>query len=107
MNITAGGNGQARQIRAKHLLYILLGTAAILLVPLMAMQFTSEVNWTGGDFIVAGLLLGGSGLLFELATSKLRSRRTRVIAGAVIVLGFLFVWAELAVGIAGSPFAGS
>jgi len=107
MNITAGGNGHVRQIRAKHLRYILLGTAAMLLVPLVAMQFTSEVNWTGGDFIVAGVLLGGTGLLFELATSKLRSRRTRMIAGAVILLGFLFVWAELAVGIVGSPFAGS
>ena len=107
MNITAGGNGHVRQVRAKHLLYILLGTAAILLVPLVAMQFTSEVNWTGGDFIVAGALLGGTGLLFELATSKLRTRRTRMMAGVAIVLGFLFVWAELAVGLVGSPFAGS
>jgi len=107
MNITAGGHGHVRQVRAKHLLYILLGTAAILLVPLVAMQFTSEVNWTGSDFIVAGVLLGGTGLLFELATSKLRKSRTRMIAGAVILLGFLFVWAELAVGIVGSPFAGS
>ena len=107
MNIAAGGNDHVRQIRAKHLLYILLGTAAILLVPLVAMQFTSEVNWTGGDFIVAGVLLAGTGLLLELATSKLRTSRTRMIAGAVILLGFLFVWAELAVGIVGSPFAGS
>ena len=107
MNITAGGNAQVRQVRARHLLYILLGTVAILLVPLVAMQFTSEVNWTGSDFIVAGVLLGGTGFLFELATSKLRTRRTRMIAGVVVVLGFLFVWAELAVGIVGSPFAGS
>ena len=106
MNLTAGGN-QVKQIRARHLLYILLGTAAILLVPLVAMQFTSEVNWTGGDFIVAGVLLAGTGMLVELATSRLRTRKTRMMAGAVIVLGFLFVWAELAVGIVGSPFAGS
>jgi len=107
MNITAGGNAPVRQVRAKHLLYILLGTAAILLVPLVAMQFTSEVNWTGSDFIVAGALLGGAGMLLELATSKLRTRRTRMIAGAVILLGLLFVWGELAVGLVGSPFAGS
>jgi hypothetical protein len=107
MNLTAGGNDQIRQIRAKHFLYILLGTAAILLVPLVAMQFTSEVNWTGSDFIVAGVLLGGTGMLLELATSKLRTGKTRMIAGAAILLGFLFIWAELAVGIVGSPFAGS
>ena len=107
MNTMTGGNEPVRQIRARHLLHVLLGTAAILLVPLVAMQFTSEVNWTGGDFIVAAVLLAGTGLLFELARSKLRTRKTRLLATAVIALGFLFVWTELAVGIVGSPFAGS
>jgi len=107
MNITAGGNGHVRQIRAKHLLYILLGTAAMLLVPLVAMQFTSEVNWTASDFVIAAVLLAGTGMLFELATTKLRTRKSRLTAVAVIGLSFLFVWAELAVGIIGSPFAGS
>lgn len=107
MNIMAGGKVPARQLRARHLLFILLTTAAILLVPLVAMQFTAEVRWTGSDFIVAGALLAGTGIIFDLAMSKTRTRKTRLAAAAVIGLAFLFVWAELAVGIVGSPFAGS
>jgi len=107
MNTFAGGNGPAKQIGSKQFLRVLLGTAAILMLPLVAMQFTREVNWTASDFVVAAVLLGGTGMLFELATTKLRTRKSRLTAVAVIGLSFLFVWAELAVGIIGSPFAGS
>ena len=71
------------------------------------MQLTHEVNWTVGDFAVAGVLLMGTGLLFDLAARKLRTRGARLMSIGAIALGFLFVWAELAVGIVGSPFAGS
>jgi hypothetical protein len=107
MNTMANGNKSVRSTRARHLLIILLGTAAILLVPLVAMQFTRQVNWTGSDFIVAATLLVGTGLLVELASRVLPTRKLRVAAMATIVLGLLFVWAELAVGLVGSPFAGS
>ena len=107
MNTMVGGNGPVRQIGGKQFLRVLLGTAAILLVPLVAMQFTGEVDWTRSDFVIAAVLLAGTGMLFELAAAKLRSRRARVIALGVIGLGFVFVWAELAVGLVGSPLAGS
>ena len=107
MNTMAGGNEPVRQIGGKQFLRVVLGTAAILLVPLVAMQFTREVNWTAVDFVVAAVLLAGTGMLFELAKAKLRSRKSRLIAVAAIGFCFLFVWAELAVGIVGSPFAGS
>ena len=42
---------------------ILLSVLGLLLIPLIAMQFTKEVNWTFFDFFVAG------GLLFSLAFS--------------------------------------
>jgi uncharacterized membrane protein YgdD (TMEM256/DUF423 family) len=105
MNTMAGN--EPRPIGSKQLLRVFLGTAAILLVPLVAMQFTREVNWTGGDFLVGAVLLAGTGMLFELARAKLRSRKSRLIASVVIGFCFLFVWAELAVGLVGSPFAGS
>lgn len=107
MNTLAGGNGPAKQIGSKQFLRVLLGTAVILTVPLIAMQFTREVNWTASDFVVAAALLASTGLLFELATTKLHTGKSRLTALAVIGLAFLFVWAELAVGIVGSPFAGS
>jgi hypothetical protein len=68
-----------------------LATACVLLVPLVAMQFTDEVNWTLADFVLAGALLGGSGLLLELAVRKPGTVAYRVAAIAIglaaIVLG--------------------
>ncbi len=106
MNTMASGNEPAK-IGGKQFLRVVLGTAAILLIPFVAMQFTREVNWTASDFVIAAVLLAGTGMLFELARAKLRTRKARLVASAVIGFCFLFVWAELAVGLVGSPFAGS
>ncbi|ARS34414.1 hypothetical protein [Pontibacter actiniarum] len=91
----------------KRLTGIVLAVALLLLIPFTAIQFTDEVVWTLFDFIVAGALLLGTGLLCELVLRKVKSANYRIaiIAAALIVL--FLVWAELAVGIFGSPFAGS
>lgn len=86
---------------------VLLGTAAILAVPLVAMRFTDEVNWGPGDFAAAALLLGGIGSLYVLLTRKLRTPIQRRAIGGGLLLTLMLVWAELAVGIFGSPLAGS
>lgn len=83
----------------RNILYIALATAAILSVPLIAMQFTSEVVWTLGDFIIAGVLLFGAGLTFELLTRKLQDKKHKVIIGLAVLGVLLYVWAELAVGV--------
>ncbi len=89
-------------------LYIILGTASIiLLVPLVAMQFTSEVQWTLSDFLIGAVLLLGTGLLLELLLRVIKKTSLRIAVGAAILLILLLVWAELAVGIFGTPFAGS
>jgi hypothetical protein len=70
---------------------VALATACILLVPLVAMQITDEVNWSLGDFVFAGALLGGTGLLLERAVrkpGKVVYRAAAVAIGvAAIVLG--------------------
>jgi hypothetical protein len=86
---------------------VLLGTGAILLVPLVAMRYTREVNWGPLDFAVAGVLLAGIGSLFVLLTRKLRTAPQRRAVGGGLLLTLVLVWAELAVGIFGSPIAGS
>lgn len=75
-----------------------LGTGLLLLVPLVAMQFTAEVNWTPVDFLVMGTLLFGTGSLFVL-TARRVPRRYWLPIGLLLGLGFLLLWAELAVGI--------
>lgn len=76
--------------------------AALLLVPLAAMQFTPEVQWTVSDFLFAALMIGGTGLLYETALTISGGFAYR--AGALVALGtcFLLVWINLAVGIIGS-----
>jgi hypothetical protein len=58
--------------------------ALILLVPLVAMQFTDEVNWTPSDFVVAGVLLFGSALIYELATKNMSKLKNRLAIGIVV-----------------------
>jgi hypothetical protein len=94
-------------MKNKRLIIILSVAAALLLTPLIAMQFTNEVDWKAFDFIIMGFLLFGTGLLCELVLRKVPKTTNRVIICGLIVGLFLLTWAELAVGVFGTPFAGS
>ncbi|MGK0255233.1 MAG: peptidoglycan/LPS O-acetylase OafA/YrhL [Mariniflexile sp.] len=83
----------------KRLIIILLITAMLLLIPIIAMQITDEVNWTLIDFVVAGGLLLGTGLLCELAIRKIKKIKYRVAVCVALLVLLLLIWAELAVGI--------
>lgn len=78
------------------------GLAALLMVPLVAMQFTDEVAWTGFDFVVAAVLLGIVGAGFELAVRLSRNWTYRAGFAVAVVTGFLTVWVNLAVGMIGN-----
>ena len=78
------------------------GACALLLAPLAAMQFTSQVVWTAGDFLVFGAMLLGALGLYELAVRKAGSAAYRWAAGVAVAAGFFLVWVNLAVGVIGS-----
>jgi hypothetical protein len=105
--MTGHGDSAPKPPLTKSILSVVLVAGLILLVPLIAMQFTKEVAWTPGDFIVAGALLVGTGLMYVLAARKLDNRRSRTLVGLVLGLVFVLIWMELAVGIFGTRFAGS
>ena len=75
---------------------------SILLVPAVAMQFTTEVQWDLADFLVAGGLLGGVVLAYEFATGPAVSAVYRSGAAVALVASLLLVWVNAAVGILGS-----
>lgn len=76
--------------------------ALILLLPFIAMQFTREVAWTAGDFLVAGLLIGCVGLALELVVRASGNPFYRAAAGLALAASFLTIWVNGAVGMIGS-----
>ena len=75
--------------------------AGLILLPLVAMQFTNEVNWNAADFIAAIVMFGSVGLGLELAVR--RGNRAYTIAAALALLAsFLSFWFSGAVGIIGN-----
>ena len=93
-------------IQKKRVTIVALVIISLLLIPLLAMQFTNEVNWTLFDFVVAGILLTVLGLAFELFVFRVKKTKHMIIIGAVLLIVFFLIWTELAVGIFGTPFGG-
>lgn len=94
-------------LEKKRLALILMGIGLILLIPFVAMQFTTEVNWKIGDFIVASIILSALGLGVEFVLRRFKKRVQRLILFISLLFIFGLIWLELAVGIIGTPFAGN
>lgn len=86
----------------KRIVRLMLVVVSILLIPFIAMQFSDEVVWSVGDFVVAGILLLGTGLVYEVSTRVARNGVTRAAFGVAIFTGLLLTWVNLAVGVIGS-----
>ena len=86
----------------KSVLQVASATAVLLLIPLVAMQFTEEVNWTSMDFVVAGFLLFGSGMAYVLVARSTTRLAGRAAACIAVAAALMLVWVNLAVGIIGS-----
>ncbi len=94
-------------MKNNRLIKYIISTVLLLIIPLIAMQFTNQVNWTPSDFIVAAILLLSTGFAIDFVIKKVRTKKYRITLSAIIVVMLLLVWAELAVGIFGTPFSGS
>lgn len=70
----------------------------LLIVPAVAMRFTSEVDWSLSDFIAMGVLVGITGLGIEFLMRQSRNTAYRVGAVVALVTAFLTIWVNLAVG---------
>jgi hypothetical protein len=86
----------------KNIFRFAIGTAALLLIPLVL-----QWPWSLSDYVIMGSLIFGTGLLIELVRTKVKNTAHRVLIVLAILAVFFLVWAELAVGLFGTPFAGS
>jgi hypothetical protein len=77
------------------------GAVALILTPLVAMQFTQEVNWDETDFIVAAIIFGIVGGLVELTVRVSTNWYFRFGAMFAVLAGLMLVWSNLAVGMIG------
>lgn len=89
-------------MRIRRIVLSAAGTALVLLVPLAAMQFSDEMSWDSFDFVVAGVLIFGTGLAYEFLATRGSSPMYRIAAGLALAGAFLLVWMNLAVGLIGS-----
>lgn len=81
---------------------VALVTAGILMIPIVAMQFTAEVDWSIADFVIMGIILFATGMTYQLVTRTSGDLAYRLAVGSALVVGFLTIWVNLAVGIIGS-----
>ena len=91
----------------KKFLIRLVTAWSILLLPLVGGQLSTEIQWDLADYLVAAVLLTAAVIGVELILIFNLSKRQQMVLLIVFFLSFLLLWAELAVGIFGSPLAGS
>jgi len=96
----ASGNGGGR--RGNTVRPVVWGLSAfLLLLPLLAMQFTKEVNWTNSDFAVMGFMLLTACSTYEFAVWLNGNIAYRAAFGIALAASFILVWLNLAIGIIG------
>lgn len=78
------------------------GALLVLALPYLTMQVSSEMNWTGFDFVTFGVMLAVACGGVELAVHLSDQNSYRIAAILALGGGFLMVWANLAVGIIGN-----
>ncbi|CAN5173362.1 hypothetical protein BH10PSE7_BH10PSE7_11160 [soil metagenome] len=72
-----------------------IAAVALLLTPLVMMQISDQWHWTIGSFVIAGVIIGGVGLLYELAEWASASRAYRAGVAVALVTSVLTVWTTI------------
>jgi hypothetical protein len=78
---------------------LILIVVILLLIPLIAMEFTTEVNWNLFDFLASGALFFGTGQIIIFGIRKIKNIKYRILFCVFVLIFFLLFYVELAVGI--------
>jgi hypothetical protein len=95
-------NFQAAVMKNKRLVRIIMVIVGLLLIPLIAMQFTNEMDWSLDDFIAMGIMLSVAGAMIEIGARMSPNTKYRIGLAIAVFAGFTLMWVNLAVGIIGS-----
>jgi len=87
--------------------WVVFSPLLMLLLPLIGMFFSNEINWSFFDFIIMGILILSLSFSIKQVLKTTKNINYRILIIALILILFLLIWAELAVGIFDTPFAGS
>lgn len=87
--------------------FIYTTPAALLSIPMLENFFSNEFNWSSGDFAVAAVLLFGTAFIIDLVQRIVKNKTYKTLLSGAITLVLLLIWAELAVGVFGTSFAGN
>ena len=89
-------------MRKKSIIRYGLLPLSLLLIPLIAMQFSDEVEWDIADFLIAGGLLFGAGTVYAALGMRSSVGAFRAAVATAVVTGLALIWMNLAIGIIGS-----
>ena len=80
---------------------------ALLIIPLLGILLTNVVEWGVFDFLLMGSLLLVLGIAINLILLNIKYSNKRIAIIFIVILIFLLIWVELAVGVFNTPFAGT
>lgn len=89
-------------MQKKSIVRVVTWTGLILLIPLFGNLFVDGWKWGVFDFVMAGALLFGTGMAYELIAQKGGTTAYRVAVGIALAAAFILVWVTLAVEIIGN-----
>lgn len=94
-------------MKTKTIFYVLGATLCLLAIPTIGMCFSNDIHWGVLDFLVMGSMFFITAIGVSIVWKKVTRKKLRAVMTFLIVILFLVIWAELAVGIFGSPIAGN
>jgi dipeptide/tripeptide permease len=86
---------------------LLISSTVILTIPILGKLYTDDFQWALPDFIIGAILLYGTSFMIDVIMRKVQKKSHRLALSGLILLVLLCIWAELAVGLIGTPFAGN
>jgi hypothetical protein len=90
----------------KIIIRVLIVDLLLLCIPFFAHFFSTEINWSFSDFLIIGILIFIFGSLLYTIHLKVQTTSKKLLLFLILML-FIYLWAELAVGIFNFPISGN